>query len=202
MRGEDGQATCWRQITKICKNQKPQTCTSNDSKARNIYVKELHGFLCVSETLKSLAVDVDLVQEGDLEIEEGDKKGTFQGSFVVHERRISRHHEEAQTKLCMSISLRSVQGDQDSISFEGRFFKLHVGEWKTHKNTKDQQPGSVVLKRGHNFQKNKEQKEIAEGAEETAKLHHSTQQQGIYKKPAKVIADPRSCDAVHCCMRR
>ena len=54
-------------------------------KARNIYVKELHGFPCVSKTLKSPAVDVDLVQEG----EEGDKKGTFQGSFVVHERKIS-----------------------------------------------------------------------------------------------------------------
>ena len=73
MRGEDGQATCWRQITKICKNQKPQTCTSNDSKAINIFVKELHGFPRVSKTLKSLAVDVDLVQEG----EEGDKKRNF-----------------------------------------------------------------------------------------------------------------------------
>ena len=97
----------------------------------------------------------------------------------------------------MSISLRSVQGDQDSVSYEGTWVSR-----RPTKIPKTSRPGSVVLKRGHNFQKNKEQKEIADGAEETAKLHHSTQQQGIYEKPAKVIADPRSCDAVHCCLRR
>ena len=39
-----GQETWWWQTVKICKNQKPQTSTSKDSKAKNIFVKGENDF--------------------------------------------------------------------------------------------------------------------------------------------------------------
>ena len=89
VREEVGQETWWRQTVQICMNQKPQE------------------FTCANGTLSfpkrprpSLPAEGNLEPEDDVEIEEGDNKGsTTEDSWSMSGEFIHRHHEELRLKF-------------------------------------------------------------------------------------------------------